>query len=409
MSADRPTPDRFTPDGAGSDDASSERLALPRSILDRVAGRFRSDETPADVGDDDGGDDDTIDVLPSEQTRTAGLMAVGVAAGATTLALLSRGYATYRSERDAAYARVAPTEHRVADTPVGDVEYRDRGSGVPVLVSHGIVGGCDQAMQIGRSLVDDARIVAPSRFGYLGSEIPTYPSPATQARAFAELLDDLDVDDAVVVGTSAGAPAAIRFALDHPERTRGLVLLAAGTPPASAFAPDDDRDRDRDGPTGPPAPLLRDPVFWLVRSRAPGLLRRTFGVSGDDWALATDADRDRVDALLDTLFPVAPRREGIALDTEFTNPHVAEYPDRYDPANLTVPTLVVHARDDPLADFADAEAFAERAPNAALRAYDTGGHLVFGHGDDVRDAVTAFANAPADWLAANADARNPTL
>jgi pimeloyl-ACP methyl ester carboxylesterase len=86
---------------------------------------------------------------------------------------------------------------------------------------------------------------------------------------------------------------------------------------------------------------------------------------------------------------------------------VVEYPDRYDPANLTVPTLVVHARDDPLADFADAEAFADRAPNAALRAYDTGGHLVFGHGDDVRDAVTAFANDPNAYVA-SADSRTTT-
>ena len=403
MSADRPTLDRVTRSGATPDRVTRLGAMLDRVIPDRVVPeRFRSDETTADAADDDT-DDAAIDPLPSEQTLTGALVAIAVAGGATAFTVLAREYATYRRERDAAYARVAPTENYVADTPVGDVEYRDRGTDVPVLVSHGIVGGCDQAMQIGTSLVDDARIVAPSRFGYLGSDVPTYPSPATQARAFADLLDDLDVDDAVVVGTSAGAPAAIRFALDHPERTRALVLLAAGTPPASAFAPDDDRDRDRDGPTGPPAPLLRDPAFWLVRTRAPWLLRRTFGVSGDDWALATDADRDRVDALLDTLFPVAPRRDGIALDTEFTNRHVAEYPDRYDPANLTVPTLVVHARDDPLADFADAEAFADRAPNAALRAYDTGGHLVFGHGDDVRDAVTAFANDPEAYVASAQD------
>lgn len=394
MSADRPTPDPIIPTGAP---------------LDRLTPGDDADSANADDADSTDSDatDTALDLRPSGPTWTGAVVALAVAGGATAFAALAREYATYRRERDAAYARVAPTEHHVADTPVGDVEYRERGTGVPVLVSHGIVGGCDQAMQIGTSVVDDARIVAPSRFGYLGSDVPTYPSPATQARAFTELLDDLDVDDAVVVGTSAGAPAAIRFALDHPERTRGLVLLAAGTPPASAFAPDGDRDRDRDGPTGPPAPLLRDPTFWLVRARAPRLLRRTFGVPSDDWAAALPADRDRVDALFETLFPVAPRREGVAIDTAFTNPHVVEYPDRYDPANLTVPTLVVHARDDPFADFADAEAFADRAPNAALRAYDTGGHLVFGHGDDVRDAVTAFANDPNAYVA-SADSRTTT-
>jgi len=352
----------------------------------------RSDDALADAA---GGDH--ADERPSEPRRTTVPIAMATALGATALAVLAREHATYRAERDAAYARVDPTDHRVADTPVGDVEYRDRGSGTPVLVSHGIVGGCDQAIQIGRSLVDDARIIAPSRFGYLGSEVPTYPSPAAQSRAFAGLLDELGVDDAVVLGTSAGAPAAIRFALAFPERTRALVLLAAATP------------GDREGPTGPPTPLLRDPVFWLLRSRAPWLLRRLFGVSRSDWRTAAPADRDRVDALLETLFPVEPRRDGTAIDADLTNPHVVDHADDYDPADVAVPTLVVHAEDDPLASYEDAARFADSAPNAALRTYRTGGHLVFGHGDDVRDAVTAFANAPADWLAANADANNPTL
>ncbi|WP_323677503.1 alpha/beta hydrolase [Halorubellus sp. PRR65] len=370
-----------------SDRSGSDRLVPDRLIPDRlVPDRFGRDDALADAARDDHVDDG-----PSSSRRTV-VTAAAVAAGATALAVLARGYGTYRAERDAAYARVDPDEHRVAHTPVGDVEHRERGSGTPVLVSHGIVGGCDQAMRVGSALVDDARIVAPSRFGYLGSTIPTYPSPSTQARAFAGLLDDRGVDDTVVVGTSAGAPAAIRFALAFPERTRGLVLLAAATP----------SDRERDGPTGPPTPLLRDPVFWLLRSRAPRLLRRLFGVSRGDWQRAAPADRDRVDALLDTLFPVAPRRAGVAVDADFTNLHVVDHADDYDPADVAVPTLVVHAEDDPLADFSDAARFADRTPNGVLRAYETGGHLVFGHGDDVREHVTAFVRDPDGYVAGTA-------
>jgi pimeloyl-ACP methyl ester carboxylesterase len=332
--------------------------------------------------------------------RTAKAVAAGAAAVAAVAATVAavigvvRTYTAYRRDRRDAYAAIAPTEHHVAHTPVGDVEYRDRGTGTPVLVSHGIVGGCDQAMQIGTSLVDDARILAPSRFGYLGSDVPYYPTPAAQSRAFAGFLDDVDVDDAVIVGTSAGAPAAIRFALAFPERTRGLVLLAAATPG------DDERDAGENAEaTGPPAVALRDPVFWLLRSRAAWLLRRTFGVSRSDWAAAPPADRERVDALFETLFPVEPRRDGTDIDTEFTNPRVVDHADEFDPSDLGVPTLVVHAEDDPLADYEDAARFAEVAQNGTLRAYETGGHLVFGHGDDVRKQVTAFAHDPDEYVA----------
>jgi hypothetical protein len=38
------------------------------------------------------------------------------------------------------------------------------------------------------------RVIAPSRFGYFGSTLPTDASPADQADAYALLLDHLGVD-----------------------------------------------------------------------------------------------------------------------------------------------------------------------------------------------------------------------
>jgi hypothetical protein len=52
------------------------------------------------------------------------------------------------------------------------------GEGVTVLVSHGIVGGFDQAIQTGEHLLDaDAQLIGVSRFGYLGSNLPEDPTP----------------------------------------------------------------------------------------------------------------------------------------------------------------------------------------------------------------------------------------
>lgn len=54
------------------------------------------------------------------------------------------------------------------------------------------------------------------------------------------LLDALKIDRAVIVGHSMGSAIALRFALDHPQRVRGLVLIGAaaslrGTPEARAY------------------------------------------------------------------------------------------------------------------------------------------------------------------------------
>ena len=78
-------------------------------------------------------------------------------------------------------------------TAVADVEYVDRGTGEPLLVSHGIFGSCESVLLFA-DLFGDRRLIAPSRFGYLGSSIPTGATPAEQADAFVALLDALKGD-----------------------------------------------------------------------------------------------------------------------------------------------------------------------------------------------------------------------
>lgn len=323
---------------------------------------------------------------PGRATRLLGVATAVAAVGATAVVArrLSREYETDMRE---AYAAIEGADTETVETSAGIVEYAtsDEGEGTPVLVAHGIVGGFDQALQTGESLLaTDARVVGVSRFGYLGSDLPADPTPETQARAYADVLDELDVEESVVVGTSAGGAPAIRFALDYPERTRALVLIGSSAP----------SDDPITGPTGPPHAVLRDPVFWALVTHAPWAFRRLFGIDPDDYAAATPAERRRVDDLLETLVPVEPRKPGIRTDERVTNTAMVERFEAYDLESLAVPTLVVHAADDPLASFADARRMAERIPGATFRGYESGGHLVFGHGDEIRDAVTTVVESP---------------
>lgn len=84
---------------------------------------------------------------------------------------------------------------------------------------------------------DEAAGLAPSLFGYLGSTLPEGATPATQADAFASLLDYLEVSQVVLFGYSAGGPSAIQFALRHRDRTTALVLMASALPGKAGAPP----------------------------------------------------------------------------------------------------------------------------------------------------------------------------
>ena len=112
----------------------------------------------------------------------------------------------------------------------GDMSYVDKGNGEVILSVHGIFGGYDQAFDTCKDFASGYRILAPSRFGYLGSDMLGSGTPAEQAIAYAELLDRLGIDKVYLLATSAGGSIAIRFALDYPERTKGLILYCSDLP-----------------------------------------------------------------------------------------------------------------------------------------------------------------------------------
>ena len=115
--------------------------------------------------------------------------------------------------------------------PSGGGSGFDPGSGCETILSvHGLYGGYDQALDNVGSLSERCRILAPSRFGYPGSAVRGDSSPADHAAVFHEMLDRLGIERMFVLGASAGGTPAIRFALDHPERVTGLILLSSAAP-----------------------------------------------------------------------------------------------------------------------------------------------------------------------------------
>lgn len=286
----------------------------------------------------------------------------------------------YHRDLAAAQARLAALSRRVIPAASGAVEYAERGTGEPLLVIHGIFGGCDSGLLSAGDLFPDRRKIAPSRFGYLGSSLPAGATPADQADAYAALLDGLGIASTDVIAFSAGTASAVQFALRHPDRVKHLVVVSGSWPgsPTAATAPQANR-------------LLvgSDFPLWAVKTFARPLMTRLIGVP--EGLPLSAADERFVADLIESIFPVVPRADGVLFDMFVSNPDV----DRYDLAAVTVPALLVHCRDDPLAAYDPARRAAGRIPGARLVSFDRGGHLGLGQQEATGTQIAAFLETAA--------------
>lgn len=302
--------------------------------------------------------------------------AIALAGASASLVGLTRWY---RRDLGRAEDRLRAVDRRVIDSRFGPLEYAEDGAGDVLLVSHGIFHGCDGGLLSVRGLVDDRRVIAPSRFGYLGSALPPDASGRDQADAFVVLLDHLQLDAVDVIAISAGTGAAIQLALRHPERVDRLVISSGNYPGnATAEAP----------PTWAKA-FYSDGAMWALKTFVRPMLSGLMGVPKG--FPRNDDEAEVVEEMLDSIFPVDLRAEGAIFDAYVSNPEVSSYPLE----ELQAPTLIVHAEDDPLASYDAAVEASGRIPDCVLIGLDSGGHLQLGQSERVRAEVTTFLNRPA--------------
>ncbi|WP_321379647.1 alpha/beta hydrolase [Rhizobium sp.] len=106
---------------------------------------------------------------------------------------------------------------------------------LPALVFiHGASGNLlDQATPFLEPLRGRAELLFVDRpgHGYSDRGGPENDTPAGQANAIAGAMDALGIKRAIIVGHSFGGAVAASFAVLHPEKTQGLLLLAPATHP----------------------------------------------------------------------------------------------------------------------------------------------------------------------------------
>lgn len=153
------------------------------------------------------------------------------------------------------------TSRRMVRLPCGPVGVREHGSGRPVVLLHGLVANGLVWRHVVDGLGDGIRCIAPDLA--LGSHSPALPDADLTlpglARTVIDLLDALDIEQAVLVGNGYGGDIAQVVAARYPERAEALVLIAT-----NAFDSDP-------WPVKVLARLASLPGAGLVQSKAIGL------------------------------------------------------------------------------------------------------------------------------------------
>jgi pimeloyl-ACP methyl ester carboxylesterase len=127
------------------------------------------------------------------------------------------------------------------------LEYTDRGAGEPVVLVHGSLGDLRSWEPQVESLAEDHRVIAYSRrYHHPNPCPPDGPySASLHADDLADLMSELDVPVAHVVGSSYGAYTALFLAMRHPDRVCTQVLSEPPVLPLLADHPDGHDIRDR--------------------------------------------------------------------------------------------------------------------------------------------------------------------
>jgi len=118
-----------------------------------------------------------------------------------------------------------------------DVAWFELGRGEPLILVHGLADDHRAWRRALPSLMLRRRVLMYDLRGHGGTSLGRPDGSLKQLGSdLACLMDSVGVDSADVAGFSLGGTIAMRMAIDHPERVRGLVLVATSSRVGTAAA-----------------------------------------------------------------------------------------------------------------------------------------------------------------------------
>jgi pimeloyl-ACP methyl ester carboxylesterase len=266
---------------------------------------------------------------------------------------------------------------RVIDHDGVSLALEDAGSGVPVVLLHGLTATHRYVVMGSKTLERSGhRVIAYDARGHGRSSPAPHPGQYEDGDLVADLaavLDGLEVERAVLAGASMGAHTLLGLALQQPGRTAGLVVI---TP---AFDPDTNDEPERLARWDALSDGLRDggiegflaaqgeprvPAAW--RETVVKVIRQRLGL------------HEHLDAVADAL-RVVPRS------------HPFESIDEL--SAISVPVAVVASADepDPEHPLMVGEAYAAAIPGAQLITDEPGASPIAWQGSQLSRVIAAVA------------------
>ena len=256
----------------------------------------------------------------------------------------------------------------------------EAGQGSPVVLLHGLTATRRYVVMGSRALERDGhRVIAYDARAHGRSDGARDPEDYGYDRLagdLLEVLEDRGVDRAVLAGASMGAHTIVKFALTHPERVAGLVIM---TP---AYDPEDRRPDAMDR--------------WDRLSQ--GL--REGGVEGFVEAYGTpdvpEKWRETVDRVLHQRLSAHDHPEALA-DALRAVPRSRPFEDWGELGAIEAPTLIVASRDEvePGHPYATGERYAAEIPGARLVSEEPGASPLAWQGAQVSKVIGEVAASAA--------------
>ena len=128
--------------------------------------------------------------------------------------------------------------------------------------------------------------------------------------------------------------------------------------------------------------------MWVLTTHFQSALQPVVGIP--EGYVFTDAEQAMMSDVIRSILPIKPRTAGFVFDMFTSNLDMDQRPDQYPMESIRVPTLIIHAVDDSLAKYENAEALAARIPNAELLSLPSGGHLLLRMEETVRQEIARF-------------------
>lgn len=167
----------------------------------------------------------------SSRKRGRGLkIAIGVLVVLLALIVLN----AFALNNETESASVTTDGATLVETTSGELQVLDTGEtanpdSMPIVLIHGSGGGINWWDDVMPLLSQDHRVVAIDMLGYGGSSKPKEGySVESQASLIAQVLSQLGIDQATVVGHSFGGMVATALAESSPELVAGVVIVDMG-------------------------------------------------------------------------------------------------------------------------------------------------------------------------------------